>query len=76
MQVGEVAGIQVLATLQQGIMHNRGLTRTSDPDQLLATFHLPFLVGAGLAGVALVAALFLRAAPSGASLVATTAAEA
>ena len=57
MQVGEVAGIQVLATLQQGIMHHRGLTRTSDPAQLLATFHMPFLVGAGLAGVALVAAL-------------------
>jgi EmrB/QacA subfamily drug resistance transporter len=75
MQVGEVAGIQVLATLQQGIMHNRGLTRTSDPDQLLATFHLPFLVGAGVAGVALVAALFLRAAPSVASLARTAAAE-
>jgi MFS family permease len=63
MQVGEVAGIQVLATLQQGIMRQRGLTRNAEPAQLLATFRIPFLVGAGLAGVSLVAAVLLRAAP-------------
>jgi MFS family permease len=60
MQVGEVAGIQVLATLQQEIMNHRGLTRESASAQLLGTFRIPFLVGAGLAGAALAAALFLR----------------
>ncbi|HEV3213835.1 MAG TPA: MFS transporter [Acidimicrobiales bacterium] len=70
MQVGEVAGIQVLATLQQEIQHHRGLTSDASPAQLLATFRIPFLVGAGLAGVSLVAAVCLRAAPR-AAVVAT-----
>jgi EmrB/QacA subfamily drug resistance transporter len=72
MQVGEVAGIQVLATLQQEIAHRRGLTRDSAPAQLLATFHIPFLVGTGLAGVALVAAVFLRSSPRDQAPVART----
>ena len=76
MQVGEVAGIQVLATLQAGIMQHRGLTRASDADLLLATFRVPFLVGAALAGVSLVAALCLRAVPRGARTTADVAVEA
>ena len=60
MQVGEVAGIQVLATLQQGLMTRRGLTKSSSPDALLATFHIPFLVGAALAAVSVVAAICMR----------------
>jgi len=60
MQVGQVAGIQVLATIQQGIMRNRGLTPSSEPAALLATFRVPFIVGAAAAGVALAAALLLR----------------
>jgi predicted MFS family arabinose efflux permease len=60
MQVGEVAGIQVLATLQQQLMHSRGLTPSSPDAALLATFRVPFLVGAAAAGVALVAALLMR----------------
>jgi MFS family permease len=75
MQVGEVAGIQVLATLQAGIMQHRGLTHSSDADQLLATFHIPFLIGAAMAGVSLVAALLLRAVPRGAKAAAIAAAE-
>jgi len=71
MQVGEVAGIQVLATLQQEIMHHRGLTTDAAAAQLLGTFRIPFLVGAGLAGVSLTAAVCLRAAPRGALAVAT-----
>ena len=51
MQVGEVAGIQVLATLQQGMMHAPGADHARrTPTPLLATFHVPFLVGAALAG--------------------------
>jgi Major Facilitator Superfamily len=66
MQVGEVAGIQVLTTIQQGVMHQRGLTtRTSSHADLLGTFHVPFLVGTALAAIAMLAALCLRA-PSGA----------
>ena len=64
MQVGEVAGIQVVTTIQQGIMHQRGLTtRSSDHAALLATFHVPFLVGTALAGVAVAAAVWLRPVP-------------
>lgn len=61
MQVGEVAGIQVLTTIQQGIMHQKGLTtRSSDHAALLATFHVPFVVGTALAAIAVVAAVWLR----------------
>lgn len=61
MQVGEVAGIQVLTTIQQGIMRQRGLTtKSSSHAKLLATFHTPFLVGTSVAVVAVVAAVCLR----------------
>ncbi len=61
MQVGEVAGIQVLTTIQQGIMRQRGLsTKSSSHANLLATFHTPFLVGTSVAAVAVVAAVCLR----------------
>lgn len=63
MQVGEVAGIQVLATIQQGVMHHRGLTTASSHAALVATFRVPFLVGAALAFVALASALGLRSLP-------------
>jgi len=66
MQVGEVAGIQVLATVQQAIMRRRGLTRASSEAQLLATFHIPFLIGTGVAAIAVIAALFMRRLPRGA----------
>ncbi|HEY8080652.1 MAG TPA: MFS transporter [Acidimicrobiales bacterium] len=62
-QVGEVAGIQVLATVQQGIMNRRDLTHASPHAELLATFRVPFLIGAALAGVALASALLLRRLP-------------
>jgi hypothetical protein len=63
MQVGEVAGIQVLATVQQGIMNRRDLTHASPHAELLATFRVPFLIGAALAGMALASALLLRRLP-------------
>jgi MFS family permease len=72
MQVGEVAGIQVLLTLQQHVMNTRGLTTSSHPDDLLGTFRLPFLVGTAVAGVALVAATLLRPRRRDAALLAPT----
>jgi MFS family permease len=64
MQVGEVAGIQVLATLQLGVMHARGLSKSSSHAALLATFRGPMELGAVLAAASVVAALFLRPTPS------------
>jgi MFS family permease len=64
MQVGEVAGIQVLTTIQQGIMNRRGLTtKSSNHAALLATFRVPFVVGTALAAIAAVAAVGLRRLP-------------
>lgn len=60
LQVGEVAGIQVLETLQQGVMHARGLTHHSARAALLSTFRGAFVVGAVVAGLAVVSATLLR----------------
>lgn len=65
MQVGEVAGIQVLATLQEGLMHSRGLTTRAPHAALLGTFRFPFEVGAVLAGIAVLAAVLLSRLPRG-----------
>jgi hypothetical protein len=46
MQVGEVAGIQVLETMQQASARRRGLLHAKPGPALLDTFHLPFLIGA------------------------------
>lgn len=62
MQVGEVAGIEVLTTLQQGVQHARGLSNGSRPAALLATFRGPFVAGAAVAALSVVAAALL--APS------------
>ncbi len=63
LQVGEVAGIQVLETLQQGAMRARGLTHHSARAALLGTFQGAFVVGAIVAATAVVAAWFLRPLP-------------
>jgi MFS family permease len=63
MQVGEVAGIQVLETIQQALVHRRGLSHAKPGPALLATFHLPFLIGACVGAVGLVASLFMRSVP-------------
>ena len=63
MQVGEVAGIQVLITIQQGVAKRRGLLGTHDAAALLSTFHVPFAVGAGVAAIGLVCAFFIKAMP-------------
>ena len=54
MQVGEVAGIQVMETLQSTIARRRGLEdAVAGAPGLLATFHWPFVLGGvvGLFGV-------------------------
>jgi MFS family permease len=64
MQVGEVAGIQVLITIQQGVASRKGLLGTgADPAALLATFRLPFLVGAAVCAVGVVCSLMIRNLP-------------
>jgi MFS family permease len=63
MQVGEVAGIQVLETVQQALVRRRGLLDARPGPALLATFQLPFLIGACVAAAGLVAATFVRSIP-------------
>jgi MFS family permease len=62
-QVGEVAGIQVLETIQQALVHRRGLSHARPGPALLATFHLPFLIGACVGAIGLVSSLFIRSVP-------------
>jgi len=62
-QLGEVAGIEVLETIQQSLTRQRGLVSAKSGPELLATFHLPFLVGAGVGAVGLLSALFFRSVP-------------
>lgn len=66
LQVGEVAGIEVLTAIQVGLMHSRGLTKSSSHAALLSTFREPFEVGAVVAVVAVVAAVGLRSMRRGA----------
>ena len=63
MQVGEVAGIQVLETVQQALVHRRGLVGAKPGPALLATFQLPFIIGASVGVLGLLAATFLRDVP-------------
>lgn len=60
MQVGEVAGIQVLVSIQQSLERARHLTSKSKPSELLATFHIPFMVGVGAAALSVLFAVFFR----------------
>ena len=59
MQVGEVAGIQVLLTVQQALVHRRALGALPGDRRLLATFAWPFVIGASVTAIGLVASLFL-----------------
>lgn len=65
MQVGEVAGIEVLETVQQGLARAHRLGATRGP-AWLATFHTPFLIGGAVALVGLAAALSVRSLERGA----------
>jgi MFS family permease len=63
MQVGEVAGIQVLETIQQSIARRRGLLHARPGASVLETFHASFVIGAFVAVVGLVAACFIHSIP-------------
>jgi hypothetical protein len=61
-QVGEVAGIQTVLTIQESIARRSGLGNAHGP-ALLHSFSVPFWVGAGAAAVAVVCGLFIRSMP-------------
>jgi MFS family permease len=62
-QVGEVAGIQVVLTIQESIARRSGLSNVHHSTALLHSFSVPFWVGAGMAALAVVCALFIRPLP-------------
>ncbi len=59
-QVGEVAGIQAVLTIQESIAKRSGLSNVHHSTALLHSFSVPFWVGAGVAALAVVCALFIR----------------
>jgi predicted MFS family arabinose efflux permease len=59
-QVGEVAGIQVVLTIQESLARRGSGTHGAS---LLRSFSVPFWVGAAAAGLSVVCALFIRAMP-------------
>jgi MFS family permease len=62
-QVGEVAGIQAVLTIQESIARSSGLSNVHHSTALLHSFSVPFWVGAGVAALAVVCALFIRPMP-------------
>jgi MFS family permease len=63
-QVGEVAGIQAVLTIQESIAKRSGLSKVHhSTTALLHSFSVPFWVGAGVAAAAVVCALFIRPLP-------------
>ena len=61
MQVGEVAGIQVLETVQSSLERRRGLSNALPGSvELLGTFHWPFAIGAVVGSLGIIAALFFK----------------
>ena len=59
-QVGEVAGIQIVLTIQESIAKNSGLSNVHHSTALLHSFSVPFWVGAFVAALGVVCALFIR----------------
>jgi MFS family permease len=62
-QVGEVAGIQLVLTIQESIAKSSGLGNVHHSTALLHSFSVPFWIGTGVAALAVVCALFIRALP-------------
>jgi MFS family permease len=62
-QVGEVAGIQAVLTIQESIARRSGLSDVQHSAALLHSFSVPFWVGAGVAALAVVCAVFMRSLP-------------
>jgi MFS family permease len=59
-QVGEVAGIQVVLTIQESIARSSGLGNVHHSTALLHSFSVPFWVGTVVAALGVVFALFIR----------------
>jgi putative copper export protein len=59
-QVGEVAGIQVVLTLQESIARHAGLGNVHHSTALLHSFQIAFWVGAVMALLAVACAAFMR----------------
>jgi MFS family permease len=62
-QVGEVAGIQTVLTIQESIARRSGLGDVHHSTALLRSFSIPFWVGAGVAALSVICALFIRPLP-------------
>jgi MFS family permease len=62
-QVGEVAGIQLVLTIQESIAKNSGLSNVHHSPALLHSFSVPFWIGTFVAALAVVCALFIRPLP-------------
>jgi MFS family permease len=62
-QVGEVAGIQIVLTIQESIAKGSGLGNVHHSTALLHSFSVPFWVGTAVAALAVVCALFIRPLP-------------
>jgi MFS family permease len=74
-QVGEVAGIQVVLTLQESLARHAGLANVHHSPALLHSFQVAFWVAALMAGAGVACAWFMRplargARPSGATEIA------
>jgi MFS family permease len=59
-QVGEVAGIQVVLTIQESVARRSGLANVHHSTALLHSFSVAFWVGAVVAALAVGCALFIR----------------
>jgi len=62
-QVGEVAGIQLVLTIQESIAKSSGLGNVHHSTALLHSFSVPFWIGTAVAALAVVCALFIRPLP-------------
>ncbi len=72
-QVGEVAGIQVVLTLQESLARHAGLVNVHHSTRLLHSFQIGFWVAACVAGLGVLAATFIRPLPRGAQAATVTA---
>jgi len=59
-QVGEVAGIQAVLTIQESIARRTGLANVHHSTALLHSFSIAFWVGAVVAALAVACAFFVR----------------
>jgi MFS family permease len=62
-QVGEVAGIQAVLTIQESIARRSGLANVHHSTALLHSFSVAFWFGTGAAALALICGLFIRSMP-------------